>query len=78
MQTVFSYNYDFTLSTFIHILYLKPDSAISPADMNLWSLISYYYYIGDWNNGGLLGAFLANILLSLVGIYGSYIVIFHF
>ncbi|NLJ88973.1 MAG: DNA translocase FtsK [Epulopiscium sp.] len=64
------------LSTFIHILYLKPDSAISPADMNLWSLISYYYYIGDWNNGGLLGAFLANILLSLVGIYGSYIVIF--
>jgi len=63
------------LSTFLHILYLEPDMLITSKDMSLWSFMTYYFHIGNWNNGGLLGALLANLLLKLVGRYGGYIVI---
>jgi len=35
-----------------------------------------YYQMGDWNTGGVIGALLGQVLLQIVGIYGTYIVLF--
>jgi len=41
-----------------------------------FSIFSLDYYKGaQWNTGGILGSTLGNILLTLVGLYGSYIVL---
>jgi len=35
-----------------------------------------YYQTAQWNSGGFIGSIIGNILLKLVGLYGSYIVLF--
>lgn len=60
------------ISTFAHVLY---------DGKNLKSEISFpifnldYYINAQWNTGGLIGSILGNILLTLVGLYGSYILL---
>ncbi len=60
------------ISVLAHVIYygkaLKNEFA--------FSIFSLTYYQGaQWNTGGLLGSIIGNILLTLVGLYGSYIVL---
>lgn len=62
----------FNVSTLAHVFYygrgLKQDPVFEIFDI-------FYYSNAQWKTGGLLGSILGNILLKLVGLYGSYVVL---
>lgn len=57
------------LMVFMHVMTVD-----THAGESLWSL--YYLQNGSWHNGGWLGALLGTGILSLFGIYGTYVVLF--
>jgi S-DNA-T family DNA segregation ATPase FtsK/SpoIIIE len=61
------------LSVFIHILNAMP---IVENPVGFWTMTTYYFGIGGWSNGGVIGAWIGNGLLKILGVYGSYIVLF--
>lgn len=65
---VYTLSFLLLLITFFHVLYYK-----EAVDEILWSL--YYIEQGAWFNGGFIGAALGYLLLSLFGLYGTYVVL---
>ena len=71
-QIVRSSIYIGTLTLILMVLF----HLLSFGDYKEESLLSFYYFTnGNWNNGGYLGAAISYSLLSLVGIYGTYVLL---
>lgn len=45
-------------------------------EIKLLQDISYYFLNGSWNNGGALGTVVGGILLTLIGKYGAFIILY--
>ncbi len=61
---------------FISIIHIHNKKIVPPYDLSIYEFIKYYFISGDWNNGGLLGASLSNLLIKLIGINGAYIMLY--
>lgn len=72
IKFIISFGILILLSTFVHIMNLIPNSL---EVTNVWTLVKHYYDVGNWRNGGLIGAAIGNSLFKIIGIYGSYIII---
>lgn len=72
LKILISFGMLFLLSTFVHILNVVNEPL---EGMNAWLKIKHYYEIGDWDNGGLIGAVFGKVLVKTIGIYGSYVFI---
>ncbi len=65
---VYAISFLVILITFFHVLCYR-----EAVDEMLWSL--YYIERGAWFNGGFIGAAIGYLLLSLFGLYGTYVIL---